>query len=360
MDELQVAMVETTQSDSIVIVEAEDEDEESVEGVGKIEETFDSTMCNTPSVLDDASPPTTVPVMIETTESESIVLVEEGDKGEEEEEKERTKATETVASNDGQNPEEESKAEEKEGVSLEGAGKLIRDLLHSANTQVDAALDAFFLDLKNEDEKECKSFVKKKCDNFVTAGGCLALLQLLNKYLDKSIAIIQACDQVTELNELAELTTLYKTLGVIISLTFHHDESRVGIAVIGGVEAVVKVMKSFPKCVDLQEDAFRALINLVCCGIGKKQAIESGGIEVVLAAINNHLDSALVCEIACWALTNIVTGSKENTGRLITLGAGAAVDKVRTKWADNNDVQTQVRKLAGYFAAEWKARCDEE
>jgi hypothetical protein len=359
MDELQVAMVETTQSDSIVIVEAEDEDEESVEGVGKIEETFDSTMCNTPSVLDDASPPTTVPVMIETTDSESIVLVEEGDKGEEEEEKERTKATETVASNDGQNPEEESKAEEKEGVSLEGAGKLIRDLLHSANTQVDAALDAFSLDLKNEDEKECKSFVKKKCDNFVTAGGCLALLQLLNKYLDKSIAIIQACDQVTELNELAELTTLYKTLGVIISLTFLHDESIVGIAAIGGVEAVVKVMKTFPKCQMLQKRLCSVLLNLASNNIGKARAIESGGIEALIAAVNNHLSSAIVSQKACSALCNIVRGSKENTGLLITLGGGAAVAKVRTKWPNDDHLQTKVRRLANLIAAEMKAWADE-
>jgi hypothetical protein len=54
-------------------------------------------------------------------------------------------------------------------------------------------------------------------------------------------------------NELAELTTLSKTLIVIISWTSLHDEIKVGIkAAIGGVEAIGRVLQSFPKCHDLQ------------------------------------------------------------------------------------------------------------
>jgi hypothetical protein len=75
----------------------------------------------------------------------------------------------------------------------------------------------------------------------------------------------------------------------------------------------------------------------------------------VLAAVNTQLGSAILCENGCWALFNIVKGSKENTGLLITLGGGAAVAKVRTKWPDNNDVQTQVRKLAILIASEMKS-----
>jgi hypothetical protein len=55
-----------------------------------------------------------------------------------------------------------------------------------------------------------------------------------------------------------------------------------------------------------------------------------------------------------------VEGSKENTGLLITLGGGAAVAKVRQKWPDNDEIQTQVRRLANCFVAEWKAWDDEE
>jgi hypothetical protein len=47
------------------------------------------------------------------------------------------------------------------------------------------------------------------------------------------------------------------TLEVIIIFTFYHDESQAGIALIGGVEAMVKVMQAFPKCRALQEGRVR-------------------------------------------------------------------------------------------------------
>jgi hypothetical protein len=72
------------------------------------------------------------------------------------------------------------------------------------------------------------------------------------------------------------------------------------------------------------------------------------------------LNSATVCEDAFWALYNIVNGSKESAGLLIRLGGGAAMAKVRTKWPNNDKVQTQVRQLANLLAAEMKAWADEE
>jgi hypothetical protein len=49
-------------------------------------------------------------------------------------------------------------------------------------------------------------------------------------------------------HELAELPTLHDTLCVITRLTFKHDESKIGITAVGGVEAAVEVMKTFSKC----------------------------------------------------------------------------------------------------------------
>jgi hypothetical protein len=236
-------------------------------------------------------------------------------------------------------------------VSIASIGKMIQDLFDSDNAKVNAALDALFKDL-GEDEK--------KRESLVTAGGCLALILLLTKCLDKAIDGIPACDQVTELNELAELTTLLNTIIVIINLTHHHDESRLGITAIGGVEAAIKVMKTFPKCQTLQLDASGALRNLACCNVGKDNAIKLGGIEVLLAAINNHLGSSEVCDDACITLYNIAFGSKENTELLITLGGGAAVAKVRRKWPDKDEIQTWVRRLSNLFVAEWKAWGDED
>jgi hypothetical protein len=82
--------------------------------------------------------------------------------------------------------------------------------------------------------------------------------------------------------------------------------------------------------------------------------------EVLLAAINNHLNSAYVCERACLVLNNIALGSKENTGLLISLGGGPAVPKVRTKWPDDGKVQIWVRKQAKLLAAEMTAWANEE
>jgi hypothetical protein len=237
---------------------------------------------------------------------------------------------------------------------MEIIGTLIQDLAHSDRATVNSALDVLNLDFMQD---------KTKRESLVTAGGCLALVYLMKNCLDKAIDRIPTCDQVTELwelSELAELTTLHKTLNVIIILTFQHDESRVGISAIGGVEQVVKIMQTFPKCQALQERACGALRNLACCSIGKRKVVETGGMEVLLAAVSKHLGSAILCQKGCWALYNIVNGSKENTGLLITLGGGATVAQVRTKWPYDEDVQYHVRRLASLIASEMKAWANDE
>jgi hypothetical protein len=76
---------------------------------------------------------------------------------------------------------------------------LIQDLHHSDNAKVNAGLDALNLDLGED---------KKKCETFVTAGGWFALVQLLNKYLDKAIGRFPACDLVAEFMVIAKLDLL--------------------------------------------------------------------------------------------------------------------------------------------------------
>ncbi len=218
---------------------------------------------------------------------------------------------------------------------IQSIGKLIQDLFHSDNAKVNAALDALDLDFIKD---------KKNCESLVTAGGCFVLTHLMKNCLDKAIGEIPACDQVTKLTEFIELTTIHKTLNVITSLTFWHAESKIGIAAIGGVEAVVKVMKTFPKCQILQKRACDALCYLTWCSIVKTKAIESCGLEALLAAIDNHLDSAYICKTACWALFNIVIGCKETIELLISLGGVATVLKVRTKWPDIDEVHKEVKR----------------
>jgi hypothetical protein len=226
--------------------------------------------------------------------------------------------------------------------SMVSIGTLIQDLLHSDNAKVYAALDA--LDLALDDDK-------KKCENIHAVGGCFALVQLMQDCLKKATEKIPACGRDTKIFPLAELMTLRKTLHVIICLTHHLDESKIGITAIGGVEAVVKAMKTFPLCLTLQEFACNVILNLACCSIFKKQAAERDAIEVLLAAINNHLGSAYIGERACLLLINLIADSSENTELFICLGGASAVAKIKNKWPGNERIQDRMRHLSKSIAS---------
>jgi hypothetical protein len=77
----------------------------------------------------------------------------------------------------------------------------------------------------------------------------------------------------------------------------------------------------------------------------QKKSIETGGMEVLLAAINNHLGCATLCRNACAAMSNIASDSKENTGLLIGMCVTAVVVKVKNKWPDDTKVQRAVKRL---------------
>jgi hypothetical protein len=123
------------------------------------------------------------------------------------------------------------------------------------------------------------------------------------------------------------------------------------------VEAIVRVLQRFPKCHGLQCCALRDLVD---CSIGKEKAIESGGIKVLLAAVNNHLVSAYGCVDICWALTYLVQGSKAHTELLIGLGGCATVAEVRNEWLDDDEVQTKVLFLTKLLAVEMNSWIVEE
>jgi hypothetical protein len=290
-------------------------------------------MCNTTFNLDDAAPVRDEPVIIERADYSSTIEDEDDDDDDDDDESVK------------------EKDEDEESVEVEGMGKLVKDLFRSDFVKVSAALDALLVDLRKD---------KEHCETFTFWGGGIALVQLVKNCLKKAMKKIPACDQVTELNELAELETLDKSLHLIICLTYMHDVSRVGITTVGGVEAVVEVMKTFPKCEALQSIACRAINNLTACNIGTQKAAEMGGMNVLLAAVNNHLSSANVCQHAILAMRRILVGSKENAELLISLGGVTDVAKVKNKWPDNDKVQPQVRHLAKLIAAEINSWAVEE
>jgi hypothetical protein len=223
----------------------------------------------------------------------------------------------------------------KRSESMESIGAFIQDLFHSDNVKVKASLDALYQDLHENDKR----------DIFVAAGGYVAVVQVVKDCLKKATEKILAYARVTKLSALDELRTLDKSLALIFYLTHHHNEISNGISSVGGVEAFVKVMKTFPKCLDLQKRACVVLCNLSHCSIGNKKAVASGSMDVLLAAVKNNLHSTEVCHTACLALSRIIADSKENTALFISSGGVTTVAEVKMEWPDDNDIKEAVRLL---------------
>jgi hypothetical protein len=229
--------------------------------------------------------------------------------------------------------------------SLQNIGKLVQDLFHYGHPAiVRGALDALCHQLTEE---------PTRCEDFVTVGGCAALVQLLMNCNRTATKEKRPQPLSTELlHERPEWKTLYKTLHLVTLLMSTHLESRVAMTAMGGVEAIVNVMKTFRNCQDVQTLACFALRKLARCKIGKNAAIEAGAMQALLLAINVHLGSKGTCGYALYALVNMIKESKENTKLLISLGGAAAVVKVKTKWQDDTMVDPPLRQLAPLLAEE--------
>jgi hypothetical protein len=146
-------------------------------------------------------------------------------------------------------------------------------------------------------------------------------------------------------------------------LTYQHYDSKVGITAIGGVEAVVQVMATFPACRQLQLVAADVLGNLTCCDSGEKNAVKADGIKFLLAAASNHLNSDNVIKEAFDTLHRLIVNSKDNTKEFILCGGSAVVLKVREHWLDqdqNAEVQTCVRALTEVMMEDMTNRMKED
>jgi hypothetical protein len=277
----------------------------------------------------------TVPTANAASASASDVDQEEAASDDEEEE----------ASSDDEEEDSTSKAEREK--SLESIGELVQYLSHSDDDIVQDSINALFLDLDKD---------KKKYNGLFTIGGGHSLVLLLKRFLRKAARRFPERENVTELHG-KELETLESTLDLIVNLTFYNEASNVSISAIGGVEAVVEVMKMFPKSIGLQKFACIALMNLTYkCNIGDKKAVESSGFEVLLVAINNHLDSSCVCGNAFMALGHIIEGSEENTKLFMNAGGVlTALTKVREKWPDDDHVQNGVHVITKLIMDDMKS-----
>jgi hypothetical protein len=193
---------------------------------------------------------------------------------------------------------------------------------------------------------------KKKFNIMFAVGGGYSLVQLVEIFCKKAVRKFPDPSQVMEVDKV-ELYILEKSLDVITELTYHIHECGSAMSAVGGVEAVIAVMKTFPKCQALHESACYVLVNLTwSCNIGTDNAVASVGFEVLLDAVNYHLDSAVVCEKAFGVIESVISESKENTKLFMNAGGVAALTEVRTKWPNNDEIQHVVRILAKLIAAQ--------
>jgi hypothetical protein len=160
--------------------------------------------------------------------------------------------------------------------SVESIGKLIPDVV-----VVEASLGTLSEDVFDADRGS------QILQEIVAVGGCFALVQLAKKFLEKARMGIPNCDQVTELTGFTMI--LRNSLRIVADLLFKHVVSQDIISSIGVVELVVKVMKTFPKCEDLQSTACNVLCRFTTNFVVMTKISEAGAFEPYFGCLLGHL-----------------------------------------------------------------------
>jgi hypothetical protein len=217
--------------------------------------------------------------------------------------------------------------------SAESIGKLVQDLSSPQGAVVDAALDVLY----RYSKRDFDSLIWAK---IAAVGGCFALVQLGKKSLESAIEMIPLRSN-SEVNDiLLQVATgrLTRSFIIISKMTHVHPMSRYGINSIGGVEVLVKVIKTFPKHSWLQLRACNALCNLTACPVGRERADEVGAIEALLTTIKSNPGNKYIFLYGCRALTHMCKGSFERTMLLIGLGG-------ITTWPDDPEARAIAKGL---------------
>jgi len=132
-------------------------------------------------------------------------------------------------------------------------------------------------------------------------------------------AIVQRCQQVSSLQQ-QEQTSLFEVRPpeeecyLLAYWALVDNYNKAVICSMGGVEAVVRAMQTFPNSTGLQECGCLVLGNL--CKNGPCQAIErAGGVESILRAAQRHPSSVAVQSAVCEALQNILNFEKATNNK---------------------------------------------
>ena len=143
-------------------------------------------------------------------------------------------------------------------------------------------------------------------------GGVEAVTDVMQRHPTAVILLKNACKALKNLSEA-------------------NDDNRKRIAQAGGIETVVRVMNENPTAELLVEHACIVLAHLSWhndqqnheasnerrCLIG-----ESGGVEAILGAMQQHPTAAVLLKYACWALQNLCVGNNDDNKQRIAQAGG--------------------------------------
>jgi hypothetical protein len=221
--------------------------------------------------------------------------------------------------------------------SMKGIANMMQALTCSNEAAVDLALDTLYRYSK-------RGFDSQSWAKIATVGGCFGLVQLMQKSLEMAITTIPLRNQPNDFRWRVATGRLSKAFIIISNMTHGCRRSMNGINSNGGVEVLVKVLKTFRKHHPwLQLRACNALCNLTACPIGRKRADEAGAIEVLLTTIKSYPGNKDIFLYGCRALTNMCASSFARTKELIDLGG-------ITTWPDDPEARAVAKGLLDVMA----------
>jgi hypothetical protein len=247
---------------------------------------------------------------------------------------------------------------------LKELAALIHDIFDPNPAVVQSTLDtlqkSIDADLAIED-KSLRTFERL----FVAAGGCKDSVLLLKEQLSTVTHSLPMSTLIPDFNEIddaetaAELKILSTAIKQVCTLTCApcdpEENVRVEFVKRGCVKVVVKAMRKFPRCAELQWDACIILWNLLQSSEGRKSGLKAGAMGALLTAVKNHPAEYHICNEALSTLGTLIEGNLSCTRRLMGMDAVTVASRALDDWPADSDAHGAARRLLGLFVTELNA-----
>jgi hypothetical protein len=241
---------------------------------------------------------------------------------------------------------------------------LIHDVFDPDPSVVQSTLDTLQKSIDedlNIEDKSLRTFERL----FVAAGGCKDSVLLLKEQLSTVTHSLPMSTLIPDFKEIddaetaAELKILSTAIKQVCTLTCApcdpEETIRVEFVKRGCVKVVVKAMRKFPRCAELQWDACIILWNLLQSSEGRKSGLKAGAMGALLTAVKNHPAEYHICNDALDTLGTLIEGSLSCTRRLMGMDAVTVASRALDDWPADSDAHGAARRLLGLFVTELNA-----